>query len=63
MPGLSVLPNSSVLLSYCAFNQLCIERNLHLENNTGTCGQYVSETMSTHNHDIVLLQLYEADIG
>ena len=34
-----------------------------METNTGTGGQYVSETNSSHYHGIVLLQLWNADIG
>jgi len=36
---------------------------VHLKNNTGTRGQYVSETNSSHYHGIVLLQLWDVDIG
>ena len=42
---------------------MCLERNVHLENNTGTRGQYVSETKSPYYLVIVMLQFSEADIG
>jgi hypothetical protein len=43
---------------------ICVQNGtVHLENNTGTRDQCVSETKFPYYHGIVLLQLSEVDIG
>jgi hypothetical protein len=43
---------------------ICISNGtVHLENNTGTRCQYVSEKKYLYYHGIVMLQFSEADIG
>ena len=58
MNGTVHLENDTGTRSQCVLNG-----TVHLENNTGIRGQYVSETNAPHYHGIVLLQLWDADIG